>query len=92
MTSAPANVNMNVSLEAANFAPPPDDMEDRPAELARQLAPRERAMLWLAYVEGFSHREISAQTGLKEASIRPLLYRARQRLAVLLDRAEVTHG
>jgi RNA polymerase sigma-70 factor (ECF subfamily) len=55
--------------------------------LAR-LAPRERALLWLAYGEGRSHREIAASTGLKEASVRPVLYRLRQRLGALLG-AEV---
>ena len=58
-----------------------------------KLTAQERQMLWLAYVEGFSHREISGQLGLKEASIRPLLYRARQRLAMLLGHVGVmTHG
>jgi RNA polymerase sigma-70 factor (ECF subfamily) len=45
------------------------------------LSPRDRQILWLAYVERFSHREIAKWTGLKEASLRPMLLRARQRLA-----------
>ncbi len=48
------------------------------------IKPQEREMVWLAYVEGASHREISAITGLKEASVRSLLYRVRQKLAALL--------
>jgi RNA polymerase sigma-70 factor (ECF subfamily) len=48
------------------------------------LKPRERELLWLAYVEGSSHREIAEIAGLKEQSIRPLLFRARQKLADLL--------
>ncbi len=48
------------------------------------IKPQERELVWLAYVEGASHREISAITGLKEASVRPLLYRVRQKLAALL--------
>jgi RNA polymerase sigma-70 factor, ECF subfamily len=40
----------------------------------------ERNLLWLAYVEGFSHREIGAITGYAENSVRPLLHRAKQRL------------
>ncbi len=47
----------------------------------RELKPRERELLWLAYVEGMSHKEIAAALGLKAASIRPLLFRARQRMA-----------
>ena len=49
-----------------------------------QLQPRERAMLWLAYAEGASHREIAAILGLSTASLKPLLFRARRRLAALL--------
>jgi RNA polymerase sigma-70 factor (ECF subfamily) len=48
------------------------------------IKPQEREMVWLAYVEGASHREISAITGVKESSVRPLLYRIRQKLAALL--------
>lgn len=50
------------------------------------LAPRARELLWLAYVEGYSHRDVAAITGLREHSIRPLLYRARQAMAGLLAR------
>jgi RNA polymerase sigma-70 factor, ECF subfamily len=52
-----------------------------------QLKPRERAMLWLAYAEGASHREIAGALGLSPASLKPLLFRARRRLAELLGRA-----
>lgn len=51
--------------------------------LAR-MKPRERQLLWLAYAEGATHAEIAAMTGLKSASIRLLLFRARRRLARLL--------
>jgi RNA polymerase sigma-70 factor (ECF subfamily) len=51
--------------------------------LAR-LKPRERAMLWLAYAEGASHREIADALGLQPASMKILLFRARRRLAALL--------
>lgn len=50
-----------------------------------QLRPRERQLLWLAYAEGYSHREIAAITGLASASIRLLLFRARRKAARLLD-------
>lgn len=45
-----------------------------------RLKLRERELLWLAYVEGASHNEIADRTGLKAASVRLLLYRARRRL------------
>jgi RNA polymerase sigma-70 factor (ECF subfamily) len=50
----------------------------------RRLKPRERQLLWLAYVEGSSHKEIAEILGLKAGSIRLLLFRARHRLAQLL--------
>lgn len=49
-----------------------------------EIKPNERELMWLAYVEGATHREIAAVTGLKEASVRPLLFRVRQKLAALL--------
>ena len=48
------------------------------------LKPRERQLLWLAYVEGMSHQEIASATGLTALSIRPLLFRARRKAASLL--------
>jgi RNA polymerase sigma-70 factor, ECF subfamily len=49
-----------------------------------QLKPRDRELLWLAYVEGWSHNEIAECTGLSAASIRMLLFRARRRLLDLV--------
>ena len=48
------------------------------------LKPKERELLWLAYVEGMSHQEIAIATGLAALSIRPLLFRARKKAARLL--------
>ena len=48
------------------------------------LKPRERAILWLAYAEGASHREIAKVLGLSVASLKPMLFRARRKLAGLL--------
>jgi RNA polymerase sigma-70 factor (ECF subfamily) len=59
----------------------------RRLDLARSLArlkPRERDLLWLAYAQGSSHKEIAEALGLKAASIKLLLFRARRRLAGLL--------
>jgi RNA polymerase sigma-70 factor, ECF subfamily len=50
------------------------------------LKPRERELLWLAYVEGSTHREIAQAVGLSEQSVRGLLFRARTKLARLLHR------
>jgi RNA polymerase sigma-70 factor (ECF subfamily) len=49
-----------------------------------RLKPRERAMLWLAYANGSSHAEIADVLGLKTASIKLLLFRARRKLAATL--------
>ncbi len=54
------------------------------ARLLRHLKPRERELLWLAYVEGSSHKEIADMIGLKVESIRLLLFRARRKLADVL--------
>jgi RNA polymerase sigma-70 factor, ECF subfamily len=50
-----------------------------------RLKPRERDLLWLAYAQGSSHKEIAAALGLKTGSIKLLLFRARRRLAALLQ-------
>jgi RNA polymerase sigma-70 factor, ECF subfamily len=50
----------------------------------RMLKPRERELLWLAYVEGMNHTEIAAATGLRAISVRMLLFRARKKAAGLL--------
>jgi len=49
-----------------------------------EMRPRERQLLWLAYAEGYSHREIAGITGLGSASIRLLLFRARRKIARIL--------
>ena len=58
-----------------------------------QLRPRDRQLLWLAYAEGYTHREIAEITGLASASIRLLLFRARGKAARLLrDQAASAGG
>jgi len=56
------------------------DME----RLFQQIAPRERSLLWLAYVEGADHREIAAILQLKETSVKVLLFRARRKMEAIL--------
>ncbi len=46
-----------------------------------KLKPKERALLWLAHVEGFDHKEIAPILGVEAASVKVLLFRARKRLA-----------
>jgi RNA polymerase sigma-70 factor, ECF subfamily len=55
----------------------------------RALRPQQQVLLWLAYVEGFEHREIAPLLGLGEKSVRVLLFRARQQLAAMLKERDV---
>jgi RNA polymerase sigma-70 factor (ECF subfamily) len=48
------------------------------------LKPRERELLWLAYVEQFSHQDIACIVGAKAQSVRPMLSRAREHMAEIL--------
>jgi RNA polymerase sigma-70 factor (ECF subfamily) len=49
-----------------------------------RLRPEERAMMWLAYVEGADHREIASALGFRRGSVRVVLHRTRRKLAALL--------
>jgi RNA polymerase sigma-70 factor, ECF subfamily len=63
---------------------------ERRTDLGRamaQLKPRERQMLWLAYAQGLTHVDIAGALGVKAASVRLLLFRARHKLATLLGGA-----
>ena len=50
-----------------------------------ELNHTEKSLLWLAYVEGYEHKEIGHIMSLKPKSIRVLLFRARQRFKQLLN-------
>jgi len=58
----------------------------------KQMRPRDRQLLWLAYAEGYTHREIAEVTGLASASIRLLLFRARRKIARLLREQDPKGG
>ncbi|HKY20112.1 MAG TPA: sigma-70 family RNA polymerase sigma factor [Vicinamibacterales bacterium] len=49
-----------------------------------QLTQRERELVLLAYGQGSTHQEIAGTLGLKIGSIKPLLFRARRKLARIL--------
>ena len=66
------NAGEHVTTEQGSY-----EMQQALGELNLQ----ERSMLWLAYVEGENHQDIAQIMGLKEKSIRVLLFRARRRLA-----------
>lgn len=54
-----------------------------------RLKQRERTLLWLAYVEGYKHKEIAEILDLKKDSIRVLLYRARNHMSELLEEVDL---
>jgi RNA polymerase sigma-70 factor (ECF subfamily) len=57
-----------------------------------RLRPRERALLWLAYAQGHAHTEIAETLGVKTASVKLLLFRARRKLAGLMRHRPVADG
>jgi len=64
-----------------------DSRADLPPDLDRLfllISAQERALLWLAYVEGEDHRAIAEALGLKERSVKVLLYRARVKMEKIL--------
>jgi RNA polymerase sigma-70 factor, ECF subfamily len=71
--------------EVASSTPHPD-LRIEVQQAFGRLKHRERQLLWLAYVEGSSHREIADFTGLKTGSVRLLLLRARRKLAEFIGR------
>lgn len=74
-------------LGAIGFRPRADaaDVRRDVGRAFARLKDKERALLWLAHVEGFDHREIASIVGVDAASVRVLLFRARKRLAGELD-------
>ncbi len=57
----------------------------------KRLKPKQRMLLWMAYVEGYSYDEIARMTGTKQNSLKVQLFRAREKMAVLLKEKE-GHG
>lgn len=57
------------------------------AAVFEKLTAQERAVLWLAHVEEFSHKEIGVILHLKEKSVRVIVFRARERAKSLLEKA-----
>jgi RNA polymerase sigma-70 factor (ECF subfamily) len=48
------------------------------------LSVRDRAILWMAYVDGASHQEIAEAVGVGAASVKVILFRARKRMSEAL--------
>ena len=85
--SVPLGGDASVAALPETSGPAPDRRAALRTDLARameRLEPRERRMLWLAYAQGASHREISEVLGLRAVSVRTMLLRARRKLAAIL--------
>ncbi len=54
------------------------------ARLFQTLTLQERQLIWLAYVEGCDHAGIASMLGLRPASVRVMLHRARRRFETAL--------
>lgn len=72
---------------AANPAEP-DPMIARTGAALASLSERDRRLLWLTSVEGWSHRDVAALLGLANGSVRVLLHRLRRRLRHQLDESQ----
>lgn len=73
--------------EGSTVTPPERAGTELRTDLARllgHLEPRERRLLWLAHAEGLAHREVAEILGVRAASVRVMLFRARKKLAGLL--------
>ena len=71
-------------LFAANDGSAASDAQVMLGPALSQMRPRDRQLLWLAYAEDYTHKEIAEITRLKSTSIRLLLFRARRKMARLL--------
>jgi len=79
---APEVVAGDDPLDAASAA----ELRDNLWALAeRLLSPVARQALWLRYVDGLGVREIARVLGRREATVRVMLFRARERLAPHLE-------
>jgi RNA polymerase sigma-70 factor, ECF subfamily len=71
--SEQASQNLNLTLDMAS--------------ILDKLSAQERAVLWMAHVEEISHKDIGAVLGVKEKSVRVIVFRAREKAKALLQKA-----
>lgn len=70
----------------AEAAPNTVELSSDMERLFAKLSYRERALLWLAYVEGNDHAEIARILGLTPGSVKVLLLRARRKMESILKK------
>jgi RNA polymerase sigma-70 factor (ECF subfamily) len=86
--SRAATVGVEQAEWSGVFGTEDGDHVARKIDVTRALArlkPRERSLLWQAYALGASHEEIAAMVGVKRASLKALLHRARRRFIAALS-------
>ncbi len=93
----PATAPLEIIPERELPAVSPWEIERLDSELLlnaalERLRPAERQLLWLAYAEGMSYREISDITGFTVARIRLALFRSRRKLARVLRQQSIKSG
>lgn len=69
-------------------APDPADaveQEDRVRDAVAALPPGEREVVFLAFYEGLSYREIAGLLGIPEGTVKSRMYHAKRRLAEVLS-------
>lgn len=80
--------NEKILSESSEIAPGDFKKQLEMSQIFARLKERERALLWLAHVEGYEHREIAKVLNVNSFSVRVLLYRARRKLELLLESEE----
>ena len=73
-------------IEPREVRPDRFEMRQDMMRVFAELKPQDRALLWLAHVEGSSHAEIAETLGVKEKSVKVMLFRARKRLGDMLTK------
>lgn len=55
------------------------------SQVFSRLKEQERVLLWLAYVEEYDHGQIARIANVRKLSVKVLLFRARKKLAALME-------
>jgi len=80
----PTEVVHDSDLVAGGSSADAFDARLQVSQAMRRLRRRERVLIWLAYADGASHAEIAKTLGVRVASVKTLLLRARRRFAALI--------
>lgn len=98
------NSALDILRKEARYVPTPDNIEDITFEspetqfeyselvsAIKALAPEQRTLLELKYIEGRSHSEIAKAFGISNTAARLRVHRAKQDLRKILEKGE-SHG